>query len=154
MSETKVLLIDVENVVGPVNPSPGLVRSRIGALLAAAGPVHHAMAGYSRQDPAGDRVVSVLAEMGVCTWVVPPGTDAAEKVLLAHARYAHARGCRSFVVASADHGFTALRDLGTFDVVVWQEQEVSARLAAAARAVHRVPRPACGARPVRHQPTG
>ncbi|MBY8848321.1 hypothetical protein K7G98_06655 [Saccharothrix sp. MB29] len=147
-----MLLIDVENVVGPVNPAgAGALAHR--ALLAAAGPVHHAMEGYSRQDPAGDRVVSVLAEMGVCTWVVPPGTDAAEKVLLAHARYAHDRGCRSFVVASADHGFTALRDLGTFDVVVWQEQEVSARLAAAARAVHRVPRPAWGAS-VRHQPTG
>ncbi|WP_433268179.1 hypothetical protein ACQPZF_03570 [Actinosynnema sp. CS-041913] len=147
MSETKVLLIDVENVVGPVNPSPELVRARVGALLEAAGPVHHVMAGYSRDDSAKDCVVSVLAEMGVPTWVVPRGTDAAEKALLTHARYAHDRGCRSFVVASGDHRFTELKALGAFEVLVWQEQKVAVKLNAAARAVRRVPRPAANGSP-------
>ncbi|MBW4720503.1 hypothetical protein [Saccharothrix obliqua] len=141
MSDAKVLLIDVENVVGPVNPSPQLVRARVAALLHAAGPLHHVMAGYSRTDPANDATVSVLAEMGVAARVVPPGNDAAEKALLEHARYAHERGHRSFAVASADHRFTALRELGTFEVLVWQDQEVALKLDAAADAVHRLPRP-------------
>jgi hypothetical protein len=40
-----VLLIDVENVIGPFKPRLPMVRARMQALLAAAGPVEHALAG-------------------------------------------------------------------------------------------------------------
>lgn len=61
--------------------------------------------------------------------------------LLSHARYAHARGCQTFSVASADHQFTALAELGEFDMIAWTGQNVSGRLRAAACQVRRVRRP-------------
>ncbi|GAB2994264.1 hypothetical protein [Saccharothrix stipae] len=137
----RVLLIDIENAVGSVNPRPDLVRARVGALVRAAGSVHPVLACYSQSDPNSDAIVSVLAEMGIPTWLVTPGTDAAETALLSHARYVHARGCRAFSVASADHQFTALAELGEFDVIAWTGQKVSGRLHATARQVRRVPRP-------------
>lgn len=151
----RVLLIDFENMIGPVNPRPELVRGRIAALVRAAGPVHHALACYARTEPELDLTGSVLAEMGVPSRVVAPGPDAAEKALLAHARYAHDRGCRTFSVASADRSFTALAEFGDFDVIAWTNQQVSARLQAAARQVRRVPRsaPAVEPAPVT-RPTG
>ncbi|QFZ23021.1 NYN domain-containing protein [Saccharothrix syringae] len=150
----RVLLIDLENMIGPVNPQPELVRGRIAALVRAAGPVHHALACYARTDPQLDLIGSVLAEMGVPSRVVVPGPDAAEKALLAHARYAHDRGCRTFSVASADRSFTALAELGDFEVIAWTNQQVSTRLQAAARQVRRVPRssPTTGAVPADRGP--
>src|SRR5574341_1617546 len=78
----RVLLIDVENTVGPNRPRPALVRARVTALRAAAGTVHHTVACYSAADPSADVVVSVLAEHGVAPWPVPPAPDAAEAALL------------------------------------------------------------------------
>ncbi|MFT7841467.1 hypothetical protein Q5530_35480 [Saccharothrix sp. BKS2] len=150
----RVLLIDLENMIGPVNPRPELVRGRITALVRAAGPVHHALACYARTEPELDVIGNVLTEMNVPSRVVAPGPDAAEKALLAHARYAHDRGCRTFSVASADRSFTALAEFGDFDVIAWTNQQVSTRLQAAARQVLRVPRsgPATGPAPVYRPP--
>ncbi|MEU7481752.1 hypothetical protein AB0A63_37650 [Lentzea sp. NPDC042327] len=137
----KVLLIDLENVVGPNQPRPRLLRARVGALVAAAGPVHHVMAGYSHPGTHEDLTLSVLAELGVAACRVPQHANAAEHALLCHARYAHQQGCRSFAVASADRAFTALADYGEFDVLIWEGQPVAARLEACAHRVVRVPRP-------------
>ncbi|ANZ39892.1 hypothetical protein BBK82_31480 [Lentzea guizhouensis] len=137
----KVLLIDVENAVGPNQPRPRVLRTRVSALVAAAGPVHHVMASYSHQDAHEDFTLSVLAELGVAAWRVPRHANAAEHALLCHARYAHQQGCRSFAVASADRAFTALGDYGDFEVLIWEDQPVSARLQTCARQVVRVPRP-------------
>lgn len=132
-------------MVGPNQPRPRVLRARVGALLVAAGPVHHVMASYSRDDTEDDFTVSVLAELGAAAWRVPHHANAAEHALLAHARYAHHQGCRSFAVASADRAFTALADYGQFDVLVWEDQPVSARLQASAHHVVRVPRPVLSA---------
>lgn len=115
----RVLLIDVDRVVGPVDRRPDVVRARMGAVLRAAGPVHHAMACYASAGPGSDLLASVLAELGVSSRAVPPGRGAVELVLLAHARYAYGRGCRAFAVAAADDRFTVLGDLGRFEVVDW-----------------------------------
>ncbi|QFZ19518.1 hypothetical protein [Saccharothrix syringae] len=117
----RVLLIDVGNVVGVAEPcplavGPDLVRARVGAVLRAAGPVHHVMACYASAERGMDLLGSVLAEMGVCSRTVPPGRGAVEDALLAHARYAHGRGCRTFAVAAGE-GFTAPHELGRFEVV-------------------------------------
>ncbi len=72
-AEDRVLLIDVENMIGSVRSRPDLVSARVRALLDAAGPVHHTLACYTQVDPAIDRVASVLAELGVAPWPVPAG---------------------------------------------------------------------------------
>ncbi len=131
----------MENAVGGKQPRPEVVRARVRSLIRAAGQVHHVMACYGQDDPANDTIVSVLAELGVPSWLVPSGPDAAESALLAHARYAHNRGCRTFSVASADHQFEALAELGEVDVIAWKDQPVSGRLCKIARQVRRVPRP-------------
>jgi hypothetical protein len=68
-----VLLIDVENMIGPFTPRLPMVRARMQALLAAAGPVEHALACFSQQWPAKDSVISALIGLGVVPWPVPPG---------------------------------------------------------------------------------
>ncbi|MFC6087932.1 hypothetical protein [Saccharothrix lopnurensis] len=98
----RVLLIDVDGVVGPDAPRPELVRARVAAVLRAAGPVHHALACYTGAGPGPDLVGSALTELGVPSRAVPPGRGAVAAALLAHARHAHGRGCRAFAVA-ADH---------------------------------------------------
>jgi hypothetical protein len=50
-------------------------------------------------------------------------------------------GCRRFAVASADRAFTALADFGEFEILIWEDQPISARLEACAHHVVRVPRP-------------
>ncbi len=94
VADDRVLLIDVENAVGPVAPGAGVVRSRVRALIDAAGEPHHVLACYAPQDPQADRTVSVLAEMGVATWQVAKGVDAADHALIQHARYLQAAGSR------------------------------------------------------------
>lgn len=140
----RVLLIDMENVVGADRPRPGVIRARIGALLAAAGDVHHAVASYAVRDPAANLTVSVLAELGVSPWPVPPGPDAAETALLRHARYAAGHGFRVFVVASGDYRLAEVSSLGRLEVLVWQDHPISRRLQDAAAAIHRLPRPKPG----------
>ena len=137
-----MLLIDLENAVGTIHVRPRVLRSKVHALLQAAGPIHHALASYAQADAAGDLVVSVLAELGVASWRVAQHDNAAEHALLTHARYAHQQGCRTFTVASADRAFTALADLGTFDVLAWEGQQVAAKLTDRANQVIRVERPA------------
>ncbi|MFT7840316.1 hypothetical protein Q5530_29590 [Saccharothrix sp. BKS2] len=88
----RVLLIDVDGVVGPDAPRPELVRARVAAVLRAAGPVHHALACYTGAGPGPDLVGSALTELGVPSRAVPPGRGAVAAALLAHARYAHGRG--------------------------------------------------------------
>jgi len=65
--------------------------------------VHHVVAGYSLAERDEDPVASILAELGVAPLRVPPGQNAAELVLLEHARRLHAHGgCREFLVSSRD----------------------------------------------------
>jgi len=132
LADDRVLLIDFENVVGGAQPRESLIRSRITALITAAGPTHHKIAGYAPKDPREDPVASVLAELGVASWPVPRGTDAADRVLLRHAHYAYDRGCRLFTVASGDGRFARLADLGRLEVLAWTEQTVSRALVQAA----------------------
>lgn len=144
--ESRVLLIDLENSVGAVRPRRRVLLARVEALLAAAGPVHHAVAGYGGADLTDDPTASTLAELGVAALRVTPAPDAAEEVLLAHARRIHASlGCRAFVVASGDRRFAELAGLGRLELVAWEGQPVAARLEEAAHRVHRVPRPTGGA---------
>jgi hypothetical protein len=144
--EPRVLLIDLENSVGAVRPRRRVLLARVEALLAAAGPVHHAVAGYGGADLADDPTASTLAELGVAALRVAPAPDAAEEVLLAHARRVHASlGCRAFVVASADRRFAELAELGRLELVAWEGQPVAARLEEAAHRVCRVSRPTGGA---------
>ena len=146
----RLLLIDLENSIGAVNPRERLLRTRVGALLAAAGPVHHAVAGYAVAELADDPTASVLAELGVAPLRVAPTPDAAEVVLLAHARRIHdSLGCRTFLVASADRRFAELADLGRLELLAWQDQPIAAKLENAAHQVHRIVRP--GVRPA-HTP--
>lgn len=137
----RVLLIDLENVVGTVHVRPRVLRAKLRVLLQAAGPVHHALASYAQADPVDDAAVSVLAEMGVAAWRVAQHDNAAEFALIMHARYAYQQGCRTFTVASADSALTALADFGTFDVLAWEGQQVSAKLEDRAQSVIRVARP-------------
>ncbi|GLZ37910.1 hypothetical protein [Actinokineospora sp. NBRC 105648] len=140
--EVRVLLIDLENSVGGSTPRRRVLVARVEAVLAAAGTVHHVVAGYSGADLADDLVGSALAEMGVSALRVAPGPNAAELVLLAHARRVHASlGCRSFLVASADHRFAELADLGRLELVVWHDQPVATQLKDAAHRIHRIARP-------------
>lgn len=141
MADDRVLLIDVENAVGPVAPGAGVVRSRVRALIDAAGEPHHVLACYAPQDPQADRTVSVLAEMGVATWQVAKGVDAADHALIQHARYLQGRGFTTFVVASGDGVFALLAKLGRLEVLVWEPQPLSRRLTTAAHAVRRLPLP-------------
>ncbi|MFJ8965867.1 hypothetical protein ACIRG5_41410 [Lentzea sp. NPDC102401] len=134
-----MLLIDLENAVGTIHVRPRILRAKVHALLQAAGSVHHALASYAQADPAGDTVVSVL---GVAAWRVAQHDNAAEHALISHARYAYQQGCRTFTVASADRAFTALADLGMFDVLAWEGQQVAAKLEDRAQNVIRVARSA------------
>ncbi|MGI9003765.1 MAG: hypothetical protein ACR2GH_19305 [Pseudonocardia sp.] len=142
--DTRLLLIDLENMVGTPGPRERPLRARVSALLAAAGPVHHAVAGYTTTETGQDAVASILAELGVAPLRTAPGPDAAELVLLAHARRVHdALGCRRFLVASADRRFAELAEtgLGRLDVLAWEGQPVASKLAKAARQVRRIPKP-------------
>lgn len=113
IEDPRLLLIDLENSIGAVRPRPRVLRARLGALLTAAGAVHHTVAGYAVADFADDPTASVLAELGVAPLRVSPAPDAAELVLLAHARRVRdTLGCRSFLVASADRRFRRARHPG------------------------------------------
>ncbi|CAO5240216.1 hypothetical protein [Frankia sp. AgKG'84/4] len=139
-ADDRVLLIDLENMVGLVQPRPDLVRARVHALLEAAGPVHHALASYAQGEPSSDRGASVLAELRVAPWPVPAGKNAADDALLQHARYVHSRGGRTFTVASADHRFAELARWGQLDVLAWEGQPVARALTAAGAHLRRLPR--------------
>lgn len=145
--DARVLLIDVDNVVGAVRPGETVVRARVGALLAAAGPVHHVVACYAITGNGPDRVRSVLAELGVAGWAVPAGANAAETALVEHAHHLADRGCRTFLVASADRGFAQLADLGRLEVMVWDRQPLSRASRNAAQQVHRIALPDPGELP-------
>lgn len=141
-ADTRMLLIDLENMVG-TGPRERPLRARVGALLAAVGPVHHAVAGYTTTEVRQDVVASILAELGVAPLRTAPGPDAAELVLLAHARRVHdALGCRRFLVASADRRFAELAEtgLGRLDVLAWEGQPVAGRLTDSAHQVRRIPK--------------
>ncbi|GAA1298916.1 hypothetical protein [Saccharothrix xinjiangensis] len=80
-----MLLIDVANAMGMAG------TPRVEALLAAGGPVHHAVAACAaRGDLVGDPLDSHLAELRIGAVAVDPAPDAAELVLLAHAHRVHA----------------------------------------------------------------
>jgi hypothetical protein len=151
----RVLLIDMENAVGSIRPRAAVVRARVTALRAAAGDVHHVVACYSAADPAAGEMVSVLAELGVAPWPVLPGRDAAETALLQHAHYVAGRGGRTFLVASGDHRFAELQQLGRLEVLAWNDQKLARKLTTAATQVHRIPKPdVAAADPAAQQPTG
>ena len=138
----RVLLVDIENMIGPVRPAPAVIRRKMTALLEAAGDVHHTIACFGSSDSAEDPTVSTLAEMGVAPWPVPHGRDAAELALLNHVKHVHDRGGRTFVVASGDHRFSAVRTYGRLEILVWDGQNPARKLVNAAHEVHRVPPPA------------
>ncbi|MDT8913738.1 hypothetical protein [Amycolatopsis sp. PS_44_ISF1] len=149
------MLIDLENVVG-FRPKRRTLRTRMTALLEAAGPRHHAVAAYASLEDTDDVTASTLAALGVAPLRVTPAPDAAELALLAHARRMQADGCASFTVCSGDHAFAVLGDADalTLDVLVWQGQPVATGLAAVADHVRRLPRLVEGDVPVRHKATG
>lgn len=149
----RLLLIDLENSIGSVRPRQRLLRSRIAALLAAARPVHHSVAGYAAPDLMDDPTGSVLAELGVAPLRVTPAPDAAELVLLDHARRMHdTLGCRTFLVASADRRFAELATLGRLELLAWQDQPLAGRLEHAAHHVHRIPKRTAASEPPEPEP--
>ncbi|TKG59156.1 hypothetical protein [Prauserella endophytica] len=135
------MLVDLENVVG-FRPKRRTLRTRMTALLDAAGPRHHAVAAYASLEDADDVTASTLAALGVAPLRVTPGPDAAELALLAHARRMQADGCARFTVCSGDHAFAVLgdADASSLEVLVWQGQPVATGLTAAADHVRRLPR--------------
>lgn len=151
----RVVLVDLENVVG-FRPKRRTLRTRMTALLDAAGPRHHAVAAYACIEDTDDVTASTLAALGVAPLRVTPGPDAAELALLAHARRMQADGCARFTVCSGDHAFAVLgdADASSLEVLVWQGQPVATGLAAAADHVRRLPRLAEGDVPVRPEATG
>lgn len=146
----RLVLIDLENVVG-FRAKPRTLRARVTALLDAAGPRHHAVAAYAADDGQDDPTASALAALGVAPLRVPPGPDATETALLAHARRMRAEGCVLFTVCSSDHAFAILADTeaARVEVLIWQGQPVSAKLTQAVDHVRRLPRP--GASPDKPQ---
>ncbi|MBE1467425.1 hypothetical protein [Kibdelosporangium phytohabitans] len=138
----RLVLIDLENVVG-FRPKPRTLRTRITSLLNATEPRHHAVAAYAADDAEDDHTASALAWLGVAPLRVPPGPDAAENALLAHAKRMRAQGCALFTVCSGDRAFTALADDGyaRIDVVIWEGQPISSKLEQVANHVRRLPRP-------------
>lgn len=135
-------LLDLDNVIGSIRPRPRVLRTRVRALLEAAGPLHHAVAGYAVNNlDDHDPVASILAELGIAPLRVARRPDAAELALIAHAHHVHAQGGRVFLVSSADRKFTELRGLGRLELLIWTGQPVAAKLAAAAHQVQRLPRP-------------
>ena len=57
--QTRVALVDLENVLGSARVRSRVLRTRLAALLAAIGPVHQVVAGYGipngETDPIVDR---------------------------------------------------------------------------------------------------
>ncbi|SEB47185.1 hypothetical protein SAMN04489727_2018 [Amycolatopsis tolypomycina] len=140
-SDDRTLLLDLENL-GCVRLRPRPLRTRLAGLLAAAGPIHHAVAAYAVPDEAdGDPLASMLAELRIASLRVQPGPDAAELALLAHARYVHTEGGRIFLVGSADGRFAELAALGRVDLLVWDGQPVATKLAEVVHDIHRLARP-------------
>ncbi len=140
-ADDRTLLLDLENLGARwLRPRP--FRARLAALLAAAGPVHHAVAAYSSPPEANDgALASMLAEHRIAPLRVLPGPDAAELALLAHAHHVHAAGGRVFLVGSADHRLAEVADLGRVELLVWDNQPIASKLADIAFTVHRLPRP-------------
>jgi hypothetical protein len=140
-AEDRILLLDLENL-GAVRRRPRPLRAQLEALLAAAGEIHHAVAAYGLPNGAdADSLASLLAELRIAPLRVPPGADAAELALLAHARHVHAAGGRTFLVGSADGRFAQLAALGRVELLVWDGQPVATRLADVAHHLHRIARP-------------
>lgn len=142
VDRVSVLLIDAENVIGPSKPRLPVVRARAQTLLAAAGPVHHAVACYAHEWPADTTVTSALIELGIVPWPVPADRDAAEIALAGHARYLSSRGSQwRFLVASGDHRLAEVADYGELHVLIWEGHPLARRLGSAAVAVHRLTKP-------------
>ncbi|GAA2798702.1 hypothetical protein [Saccharopolyspora taberi] len=143
-ADDRVALLDLENL-GAARLRPRPLRARLEALLAVAGDIHHAAAAYALSDGHDtDPVASVLAELRIAPLRVPPGPDAAELALLAHARHVHSEGGRTFLVGSADGRFYELVALGRVELLVWDGQPVATKLAEAVHHIHRLTRPSPG----------
>ena len=72
-ADDRILLLDLENL-GSARLRPRPLRSRLEALLNAAGDIHHAVAAYALPDAAeADPLASVLAELRVAPLRVTPG---------------------------------------------------------------------------------
>ncbi|MET9265279.1 hypothetical protein [Amycolatopsis sp. NPDC004079] len=141
IADDRVALLDLENL-GMVKLRPRTLRTRLESLLAACGDIDHAVASYAvAAGEAHDPAASVLAELRIAPLRVPPGPDAAELALLAHARHVHAEGGRIFVVASADGRFAELAALGRVELLVWEGQPVATKLAGVAHSIRRLRRP-------------
>lgn len=139
--DERVVLIDLENMVG-TNPRTPVLRSRVTALLEAAGPYHHAVVAFAASEVDGDAAASALAALGVAPLRVEPGPNAAENALIRHANRMQAGGCTRFTVCSGDKAFATLADVENtrIDLLVWQGQPVATRLADIAHDIDELPR--------------
>ncbi|AHH98708.1 hypothetical protein GCM10010174_79020 [Kutzneria viridogrisea] len=160
---TRVLLIDLENLLGSIKVRERALRASLEVLRATAGAeVHHTVAGYAVPDGEPDPIASLLAEYQIGPLRTSPHPDAADHVLLHHARRLHHGRVRNggpglvFLVASADRRFSELAEhgRGRLEVLACDGQPVAARLIEAAQVVHRMPRPVAGAFTFSTQPAG
>ncbi|RSO42032.1 hypothetical protein DMH15_12520 [Streptomyces sp. WAC 06725] len=132
-----LLLIDVENTIG-ANAQLATALARLDALLHrahATGQVIAACAG-SRIRPG---VADALRQRGVHLPLADTDKNAADRLLIEHARTAAADGTRRFVVASADAAFAALAPFGRLEILAWEGQQVGKALTQAGN-VHRLAR--------------
>jgi len=124
----RLVLIDVENVVG-LRSKPRTLRALVTAPLNAAGP-RTMPAAYAANDAEDDPTASTLACLGVVPLRMPPGPDAAETALLAHARRMQAERCVLFTVLLQRSRFASFTDgeSAHVDELIWEGQPVSLKL--------------------------
>lgn len=126
------LLIDLENICQGSRRRER-VLAQLRHLLLFAGPVDEVVAFAAT--PVLARQAALLAAAGIPAVGVHPGPDAADKALVAHAKQLAAAGTTRFVVASADHYFARVAQLGQLRVISTPDHPVSKVLAAAAHDV-------------------
>ena len=129
----RVLVLDVDNIY-PGRRRSTRARQRLSALLESVGPVDAVFAAGNRVTISGR--AALLNEFGISFDTVPCTRDAADLVLLERSRaFAAEFGDVEFFVASDDHAFAQLAELGRLVVVNSGSSQVSQRLMDAADAV-------------------
>lgn len=122
----RFLLVDLDNI----RADPARLRGRLALLsVIAAGADHVVLAG---QDGAVRRARPWLGGMAQTTYIVPPGADLADHVLLDEARDLSDGGPAQFVVASNDGIFARLATRGPLTLLSPGAASLNDRLRAAA----------------------
>lgn len=126
------LLLDLENAC-PGSRRRSHTARQLREIIDAAGDVEvvvaiAAHAVVARQQP-------VLDAVGICAVSVKAGPDAADKALMRQARKLAEAGITRFIVASGDHYFARVAELGELVVVHCPGRNVSNRLRNAASSV-------------------